>query len=382
MKNAASRPGCPFSAIGLSCLAMPRPIRATISAPALAHNLAVARKHAGMAKIWAVLKANAYGHGLLRAAEAMRDADGFALLDFVDALKLRSAGVTKPILMLEGFFKPEDLPLLSRYNLTPVVHNVAQLEMLEKVTFVGKMDVYLKVNSGMNRLGFTVDNVRLAWNALEAHPGIGEVTLMTHFADADGEGGIAAQLQWFNELTQPFDTAPRSLANSAALLRFPDETRADWVRPGIMLYGCSPFLFKTAEDIGLKPAMTLASEIVAVQNLQAGERVGYGMTYEAAQEMTIGVVACGYADGYPRHAPSGTPVLVNGQRTGTVGRVSMDMLCVDISDIEAAYIGTPVTLWGEGLSCDEVGRAAGTLSYQLLCALAPRVPVVEIAAGV
>src|SRR5689334_13001574 len=357
--------------------AMPRPIRATISAQALAHNLAVARQHAGAARIWAVLKANAYGHGLLRAAEAMKDADGYAILDFVDALKLRSAGVTKPILMLEGFFKPEDLPLISRYNLTPVIHTVVQLEMLEKVTFVGKMDVYLKVNSGMNRLGFTVDNVRLAWNSLEAHPGIGEVTLMTHFADADGEGGVAAQLQWFHELTQPFDTAPRSLANSAALLRFPDETRADWVRPGIMLYGCSPFLFKTADEIGLKPAMTLASELVAVQHLQPGERVGYGMAYEAAQEMTIGVVACGYADGYPRHAPSGTPVLVAGQRTGIVGRVSMDMLCVDISNIEEAYIGTPVTLWGEGLSCDEVARAAGTLSYQLLCALAQRVPVVE-----
>ena len=359
---------------------MPRPIRATVSASALAHNLAIARQHAGAAKIWAVLKANAYGHGMPRAAQAMADADGYALLDFVDALKLRSAGIDKPILMLEGFFKPEDLPLVSRHRLTPVIHNVAQIEMLEKVTFVGKMDVYLKVNSGMNRLGFTVDNVRLAWNALESHPGVGSVTLMTHFADADGEGGVAAQLQWFNELTQPFagaNPAPRSLANSAALLRFPEETRGDWVRPGIMLYGCSPFTFKSAEDIGLKPAMTLTSEIVAVQHLQPGERVGYGMTYEAAQEMTIGVVACGYADGYPRHAPSGTPVLVAGQRTGTVGRVSMDMLCVDISDIEQAYIGTLVTLWGEGLPCDEVARSAGTVSYQLLCGLAQRVPVIE-----
>jgi len=356
---------------------MPRPIRATFSATALAHNLAVARRHAGAAKIWAVLKANAYGHGLTRVAQALADADGFALLDFVDALKLRSAGIDKPILMLEGLFKPEDLPLISRYRLTPVIHNVEQIEVLEKTTFVGKIDVYLKVNSGMNRLGFTVDNVRLAWNALKSHPSVGSVTLMTHFADADGEGGIAAQLRWFNELTQPFESAPRSLANSAALLRFADETRADWVRPGIMLYGGSPFTFKTAEEIGLKPAMTLRSEIVAVQHLQPGERVGYGLTYEAAQEMTIGVVACGYADGYPRHAPSGTPVLVAGQRTGTVGRVSMDMLCVDISDIEAAYVGTPVTLWGEDLPCDEIAQAAGTVSYQLLCALAQRVPVVE-----
>jgi alanine racemase len=355
---------------------MPRPIRATISSAALAHNLAVARKYAGPAKIWAVLKANAYGHGLLRVAQALAEADGIAILDFFEALKLRNAGVTKPILMLEGFFKPADIELLARYQLTPVIHNIEQVEMLEKAAFEGRLPVYLKVNSGMNRLGFTVDNVRVAWNALAALPGIETVTLMTHFSDADGEGGVAAQLQWFGELTQPFD-APRSLANSAALLRFTEETRADWVRPGIMLYGCSPFSFRNAGEIGLRPAMTLASEIIAVQHLQAGEWIGYGQTYQVTQEMTIGIVACGYADGYPRHAPAGTPVLVAGQRTRTVGRVSMDMISVDISDIAEAYVGTPVTLWGEGLSCDEVASSAGTVSYELLCALAPRVPVIE-----
>ena len=359
---------------------MPRPISATISSAALAHNLAIARSHVGAAKIWAVVKANAYGHGLLRTAAALHESDGFAMLDFADALRVRGSGVEKPILMLEGFFKPEDIALLLRHRLTPVIHNMEQIEMLEKTGIDGTLDVYLKVNSGMNRLGFALDNVRLAWNSLHGNPRVASVTLMTHFADADGDGGIAGQLQWFNELTQPLtgtDPAPRSLANSAALLRYPDQACADWVRPGIMLYGCSPFSFRTAEDIGLKPAMTLTAEIVGVQQLQAGERVGYGMTYEAAQEMTIGVVACGYADGYPRHAPSGTPVLVAGQRTGTVGRVSMDLLCVDISDIPEAYVGTPVTLWGEGLPCDEVAMAAGTVSYELLCALAPRVPIVE-----
>jgi alanine racemase len=359
---------------------MPRPIRATISAAALAHNLAIARARAVDARVWAVVKADAYGHGLLRAARALAAADGFALLDFADALRLREAGMEKPILLLEGFFKPEDVPLLARHRLTPVIHNIEQIGMLEKAALEGKLAVYLKVNSGMNRLGFTVDNLRLAWNALQANPAIGSITLMTHFADADGDAGVAAQLQWFAEMTQPLVTAnpvPRSLANSAALLRFPDETRADWVRPGIMLYGCSPFSFKSAEELGLRPAMTLASEIVGVQHLQAGERVGYGMTYEAAQEMIIGVVACGYADGYPRHAPSGTPVLVAGQRTQTVGRVSMDLLCVDITDIPEAYVGTPVTLWGGGLSCDEVAASAGTVSYELLCSLAPRVPIVE-----
>ncbi len=359
---------------------MPRPIRAAISAAALAHNLAVARSHAGASRVWAVLKANAYGHGLMRAAQALQAADGFAILDFVDALRLRSAGIDKPILMLEGCFKPEDIPLLAGHRLTPVIHNMEQVEMLEKAGVEG-IDVYLKVNSGMNRLGFAVDNLRLAWNALTAQAGVESITLMTHFADADGDSGVAAQLQWFNELTQPLmgiNPAPRSLANSAALLRYPAETRGDWVRPGIMLYGCSPFSFKSAAEIGLRPAMTLTSEIVAVQHLQAGEYVGYGLTYQAAQEMTIGVVACGYADGYPRHAPTGTPVLVAGQRARTVGRVSMDLICVDISDIPEAYVGTPVTLWGEGLSCDEVAQAAGTVSYELLCALATRVPVVEI----
>jgi alanine racemase len=356
---------------------MPRPIRATISAAALAHNLGIARQHAGPAKIWAVVKANAYGHGLVRAAQALKEADGFALLDFVDALRLRHAGVTQPVLMLEGFFKAEDLPLLTRHRLTPVIHNIEQIEMLDKSRPEAPLDVYLKVNSGMNRLGFALDNVRVALTALKSNAGIGSVTLMTHFADAEGEEGIAGQLQWFGVLTRGFE-AQRSVANSAALLRFPEESRADWVRPGIMLYGCSPFAFKTAEEIGLKPAMTLASEIVAVQHLEQGERVGYGFTYQAAQEMTIGVVACGYADGYPRHAPSGTPVLVAGKRTQTVGRVSMDMICVDISDIEEAYVGTPVTLWGDGLPCDEVAHSSGTVSYELLCALAPRVPIVEI----
>jgi alanine racemase len=359
---------------------MPRPIRATISAAALAHNLGVARAQAGSARIWAVLKASGYGHGLRRAARALAAADGFAILDLSEAIALRVDGVDKPILMLEGFFKEPDIAQLVEHRVTPVIHNVDQLEMLERAQLNGKLDVYLKVNSGMNRLGFGVDNVRLAWNALKAHPAVDTVTLMTHFADADGNAGVEGQLKWFNELTQPFmegEPPPRCLANSAALLRFPELTSADWVRPGIMLYGCSPFGFRSAAEIGLKPAMTLSSEIIAVQHLQAGERIGYGQTYEAAQEMTIGVVACGYADGYPRHAPSGTPVLVAGQRTRTVGRVSMDMLTVDISDIPEAYVGTPVTLWGEGLSADEVAAAAGTVSYQLLCALNPRVQIVE-----
>jgi alanine racemase len=360
---------------------MPRPIRASISAGALAHNLRVAQEHARSAghgaKLWAVIKANAYGHGLERAAKAFDAADGFAVLDFQEAARLRLAGVAKPILMLEGIFEPGDVPLLHRYGLTPVIHNALQVEMLGAGDLPAPIDVYLKANSGMNRLGFTQETLGASYQALRAHPRVRTITLMTHFADADGASGVKAQLEWFGEMTKSL-TGPRSLANSAALIRFP-ETHADWVRPGIMLYGCSPFADRSAESLGLKPAMTLTSELIATQHLHPGERVGYGFTYEAAGELTIGVVACGYADGYPRHAPVGTPVLVNGKRTRIVGRVSMDMITVDLSDIRDAGIGTPVTLWGEGLSADEVAAAAGTLSYELLCALAPRVPVAELA---
>jgi alanine racemase len=357
---------------------MPRPIRAAISAGALAHNLTVARRQAGEAKVWAVIKANAYGHGVERAARALAAADGFAVLDFQEAARLRATGVAKPILLLEGFFKPADLAALSRHRLTPVVHNPEQVELLKHATLDGEIDVYLKVNSGMNRLGFNVEGLRPAYNTLRMHPQVRTVTMMTHFADADGPGGIQAQLGWFNEMVQPFDVQQRSLANSAALLRFP-EALGDWVRPGIMLYGCSPFADRSAEQLGLKPAMTLTSEIIAVQQLQAGERVGYGFGYQAAGDMRIAIVACGYADGYPRHAPTGTPVLVNGRRSRIVGRVSMDMITVDVSDIPDAYIGSPVTLWGEGLSADEVGAAAGTLSYELLCKVTARVPIAELA---
>jgi alanine racemase len=357
---------------------MPRPIRATISAAALAHNLTVAQRHAGDAKVWAVLKANAYGHGLERAARALAAADGFAVLDFQEALRLRAAGVRKPILLLEGFFKAADLELMDRHALTPVIHNPEQVEMLKRTPLARETEVYLKVNSGMNRLGFGLEALRPAYNELRMHPQVKRLIFMTHFADADGASGVRAQLDWFNELVKPFEAQGRSLANSAALVRFP-EARGDWVRPGIMLYGCSPFADQSAEAIGLRPAMTLGSELIATQHLEPGERVGYGFSYEAVGEITIGVVACGYADGYPRHAPTGTPVLVNGKRTRIVGRVSMDMITVDISDIPEAYIGTPVTLWGEGLPADEVAAAAGTLSYELLCKLTPRVPVIEAA---
>jgi alanine racemase len=361
---------------------MPRPIRAAVSAGALAHNLAIAQARAGAAKVWAVLKANAYGHGLERAARALGAAQGFAVLDFQEAARLRALGVRKPILMLEGPFELADVGEAQRNALTLVIHSAAQVEMLAAAAGGSKIDCYLKVNTGMNRLGFGADGLHAAYAALRASPHVGAVTLMTHFADADGAGGIGEQLSVFDERVKALGPLPRSLANSAALLRFPKEAAADWVRPGIMLYGGSPFGHMSAdfsaEALGLKPVMTLSSRIIAVQRLRRGERVGYGLTFEAAEAMSIGIVAGGYADGYPRHAPSGTPVLVNGQRTRTVGRVSMDMIAVDLAPVPGAGAGAPVTLWGAGLSADEVGAAAGTLSYELFTKLTARVPVVEV----
>src|SRR5688572_9134740 len=357
---------------------MPRPIRAAISAGAFAQNLTIAKRHAGAASLWAVLKANAYGHGLERAAGALGAADGFAVLDFDEAARLRALGVQKPILLLEGFFKPGDVPMLHRHALTPVIHNAEQVEMLARAQEGQAVDVYLKLNTGMNRLGFTAEGLHKAYQRLQGHRGVRSITLMTHFADADGPGGIAAQLAVFEAACKPLGRLLRSMANSAALLRYPEETRGDWVRPGIMLYGCSPFAERSAASLGLRPVMTLASEIIATQRLRPGERVGYGGSYAASGDLTIGIVACGYADGYPRHAPSGTPVLVNGKRTVTVGRVSMDMIAVDLSALPGAGVGTPVVLWGEGLPADEVAAAAGTLSYELLTKVTSRVPFLEV----
>lgn len=354
---------------------MPRPIRATFDLSAFARNLAVARGRASGARIWAVVKASAYGHGLLRAARALDAADGFALLDLDEAVRLRGAGVRKPILLLEGFFAAADLETIAAHSLSVVVHSQEQIAMLESAPLAAPLPVHLKLDTGMNRLGLAPGEARAAVARLQATASVGPITLMTHFADADGPAGVDEQVARFDSATNGL-SLPRSLANSAALLRYP-QARGDWVRPGIMLYGCSPFADEPAQALGLEPVMTLAAELIAVRRLARGDRVGYGGTFVADRAMRIGVVACGYADGYPRHAPTGTPILVAGRRTRTVGRVSMDMLTVDLEGIPEAAVGTPVTLWGEGLSCDEVAAAAGTVSYELLCGLAARVPQVE-----
>lgn len=351
---------------------MPRPISARIDLSALQHNLHVARR-ATSARIMAVIKADAYGHGLLRCAEALSSAEGFALLDMRDAMRLREAGFRQSILLLEGAFSPDDLQLMAGYDFACVLHSPHQLAMLDAAPPGNKLAVWLKINSGMNRLGFAPQDAPAAMEKLRAHPAVRDITLMTHFSHADEAEGVAAQMELFNHLAVPFRVA-RSLANSAALLRYP-QTHGDWVRPGIMLYGASPFPETSARQLGLRPVMTLQSEIISVRALRAGERIGYGGTFCAEHAMRMGVVACGYADGYPRHASTGTPVLVNGQRARALGRVSMDMLCVDLSALPDAGVGSRVTLWGEGLPVEEVAHAAGTISYELLCALTARVPV-------
>lgn len=322
----------------------------------------------------AVIKANAYGHGLLRAAEALDEAEGFALLDVRDAIALREAGFRQTILLLEGFFTADELPLLAEYELSTVIHSPQQLAMLDAYPRRGTLPVWLKINTGMNRLGFGPEQVPAVMERLKSHPATGEVTLMTHFAHADETEGVAEQLEHFKGLTAAY-RAPRSLANSAALLRYP-ATHAEWVRPGIMLYGASPFADTSAQQLGLQPVMNLSSELISVCELKAGDRVGYAGLFRADRSMRVGTVACGYADGYPRHAPTGTPVLVAGQRTRILGRVSMDMLSVDLGGMPDADIGSRVTLWGAGLPVEEVAAAAGTISYELLCALTARVPVV------
>ena len=355
---------------------MPRPTKATINVAHLKHNLAFVRSRVGNASIFAVVKANAYGHGVERAARAFSAADGLALLEIDAAVEMRAAGYAKRIVLLEGVFDVADLHTAAAHDLALVVHSAEQLRMLDAAPPAARYDVLLKVNSGMNRLGFTPHAAGIALAQLKNHRVVCNLTLMTHFASADGAHGVAWQTQEFERVAHGHGLA-RTLANSAALLRYPD-THADWVRPGIMLYGCSPFADLTAAQLGLKPAMTLASELIAVRTLAAGERLGYSGTYVAPAAVRVGIVACGYADGYPRHAPTGTPILVGGRRTCTLGLVAMDMLAVDLSSMPEAHVGTPVTLWGEGLSADEVAASSGTVSYELLCAVAARVPIVEV----
>ncbi|HEY6281425.1 MAG TPA: alanine racemase [Burkholderiales bacterium] len=354
---------------------MSRPLQARINLSALQNNLAVAKQCAPNSRIMAVIKANGYGHGLLRVARALAGAEGFAVIDINDAVDLRDAGFKQRVLLLNGFYSPEELPVIAEYSLTSVIHQQEQLDRLGSAALPVKLDVFLKLNTGMNRLGFKPGAFHSALSALKQSRIVSGITLMTHFASADDEQGIAGQFEQFNKIAAS-ESLPCSLANSAALLRYP-ETHSDWVRPGIMLYGSSPFAEKSAKQLGLQPVMTLQSQIIATQDLQPGDKVGYTGLFTAEKAMRVGIVACGYADGYPRHARTGTPVCVEGKITRTLGRISMDTLCVDLSEIPDAAAGTPVILWGEGNPIEEVARAAGTVNYELFTKLNSRVPVIE-----
>lgn len=375
---------------------MPRPISATISLSSLNHNLRVVAQQldrsatqAGRPRpnIWAVIKADAYGHGISNAVRGFSNAEGLAMLDLDEAVRCREAGWNGPILLLEGFFEPADIAVLDEYRLTTALHCQDQLDMLASASVSQPIDAFVKLNTGMNRLGFSVADYGAAYQqarAAQARGILHTLGKMTHFARADDDPvETQRQLHEFNETTRGLP-GKISVCNSAATLTsglwasVPD-AREQWVRPGICLYGASPFADKSAQALGLRAAMTLSAKLISVRSIPAGAAIGYGHTFTSAQPMRIGVVACGYADGYPRHATTGTPITVDGVHTCILGRVSMDMLVADLTPVPQARIGSPVILWGEGgPSVDEVAQAAGTIGYELLCAVAARVPKIVI----
>jgi alanine racemase len=358
---------------------MARPLFAQINLAALAANVAHARDLAGNAQLLAVVKADAYGHGLMRVLPALEQADGLALLELNAAVALREQHYSRRILLLEGFFEERELAEIAQRRLGVAIHHQEQVRMLERATLARPLEVFIKVNTGMNRLGFDAGEVAGVCERLSTSPAVAALRLMTHLARAEDDGGLKEPLAAFDEACKGLPY-PRSIANSAGVLRHA-EVGGDIVRPGIMLYGASPFPYEPAEALGLRPVMTLRSQLIAIKSLKANDSVGYGAAYTASRDLRIGVVACGYADGYPRIAPNGTPVLVCGRKVRLAGRVSMDMLTVDLTDVPEARIGSPVVLWGEGLPVDDVANASSTVGYELLCAVAPRVPFVTTRVG-
>ncbi|MEP7330399.1 MAG: alanine racemase, partial [Betaproteobacteria bacterium] len=358
---------------------MARPLFAQINLAALRSNLLRVRELTPGAQVLAVVKANAYGHGLTGILPALDGTDGLALVELDTALALREAHYTRRILMLEGFFADTELPEFAQKRLATVVHDAEQVRMLETTILARPLEVFIKVNTGMNRLGFPPADVAAVCKRLASAPSVAAIRLMMHFARAEEDDGLADAMAIFDLACKGLPY-PRSLANSAGIVRF-SQVGGDFVRPGIMLYGASPFPYDTAAMLGLQPVMTLRSQLIAIQELKVNDSVGYGSIYTASRPHRIGVIACGYADGYPRHAPNGTPVLVCGKKVRLAGRPSMDMLTVDLSNVPEARVGSPVVLWGEGLPVDDVASAAATLGYELLCAVAPRVPLVVSEVG-
>jgi alanine racemase len=354
---------------------MTRPVRARIDLKALHHNFSLARQTAGDSKILAVIKANAYGHGAIPVARALPAADAFALASVEEAVQLREAGIATPLVLLEGVFAADELEAVAAHDLQLVIHSPEQVEWLEQDNSAAPLHLWLKVDTGMHRLGVApaqLNELRRRLASLIAARG-GSLRLMSHLACADVPKHPANDRQLAAFRTLDAGGLERSLANSAALLSRQD-MRFDWVRPGIMLYGASPFESATEWQTTLRPVMSLESQLIAVYARRKGDSIGYGQTWSCPRDMPVGVVAAGYGDGYPRHAPAGTPVLVNGQVAPLAGRVSMDMICVDLSDQPNARPGDPVRLWGDGLPVESVAANAGTISYEVLCNVSPRVP--------
>jgi len=353
---------------------MSRAATALLNLQALKHNLSVVRRTAPHSKILAVIKANAYGHGMLTIAEAISDADGFAVAHFEEAMSLRREHPEKPIVLLQGFADASELHDLLANNIQLVVHNFQHIEVLESIKLPVKNAVWLKIDTGMKRLGFNSDQVEEAWHRLSVIPSLkNNLRIMSHFANADdvSHSGTNQQIELFEHLTVDYDVE-KSLANSAGILAW-ENAQFDWVRPGIMLYGVSPFLDKTANELDLQAVMQLSSQVIAVKPIKKGEFVGYGHCWQADADGYIAVVGIGYGDGYPRHIKADTPVLISGVRYPIVGRVSMDMLCVDLGKETTIKVGDEVLLWGDGLPVEEIAEMAGTIAYELLCQVTQRV---------
>lgn len=352
-------------------------VKALIDLGACRHNLSIAKEVAPDSKCIAIIKANAYGHGMVEIAKALNDADMFGVARIDEAIQLREAGITVPVLLLEGFSSENELNLVRQHKLDCVIHNESQLNLLEQSTGE-KISVYLKIDSGMHRLGFNPDDVVDVMQRLKQNTNVNtSVKLMTHLANADDkqDDKTLKQIDVFYQSIESFSSAETSIANSAGILGWP-QSHTLWNRPGIMLYGVSPFIKGKASDHNLKPVMSLSSQLIAVKKLNKGDTVGYGGCYVCEKETMVGIVAVGYGDGYPRHAKTGTPVLVNNKRCSLLGRVSMDMICIDLDEQPAAKVNDPVVLWGEGLPVEEIAESADTIAYELLCGVTNRVEFV------
>jgi len=355
-----------------------RPARALINPDALRHNLERVRAHVSVTHVMAIAKADGYGHGLPWVARVLSGADAFGVASLEEAIRLREAGIEQPVVMLEGFFQPDELPQLVQHRIESVVHHWSQLWDLEHAERLnGTIDVWVKVDTGMHRIGFNPEAVPEVVRRLKVCMAVGRVRTLSHFPCADNRFDTTTpyQIRTFDELTHNLNTE-RSLANSAGIINWPS-SHFEWVRPGIMLYGVSPTIGVTARELDLRPVMTLESEIISIAARRKGDAIGYGGDYVCPEDMPVGVVAIGYGDGYPRHCPPGTPVLINGVRIPLIGRVSMDMITIDLRELPDTKVGDRVVLWGEGLPIEEIAQLSGTIPYELLCCVTSRVPRVE-----